>query len=381
MASGTVLITGGAGIVGRYATEFLARSSLVKRIIIADIKKKESETVKYNATIGSATMWNYPKVIFEKLDLMDVDAITRILKKYKPDAILQVATMLSSYFYAHLAERVIKLRNLPYEGHIAGHTVAKDFVFIYNVMKAVKASEINTRVVNISFPDMTNYILKKINLEPTIGAGTTDLTAVGIQSLVADSLNVPIHNIDVRLIAHHTIRVLRPERVPFYLRIWYNGEDITKDFDALELFRNCIKITNYGVIIENSGMTASSGVSNVLALLKDNGIIKHSPGPFGLPGGWPVRITYDRIDLMLPSDISVEEAIKINLEGMKLDGIERVESDGTVVFTKEAISYMEEVLEIDWRRMKVDEAVDMAKDLIQAYNKLAEKYPGSTIGG
>jgi len=373
MPRGTVLITGGAGIVGRYATDFLARSSLVKKVVIADIKKKEGETVKYNAQIGSATMWNYPKVIFEKVDLTDIDAVVSLLKKHNPDVILQVATMLSSYFYAHLAEKVIKDRGLPYEGHLAGHTIAKDFVFTYYVMQALKEANINARVVNLAFPDITNYILGKIKLEPTIGAGTTDLTATGIQLLVAEALGVPIHNIDIRLVAHHAIRVIDPKKVPYYLKIMYNSEDITSQFDTIELFRKCIQITNYGIIIENSSMTASSAVSNVLALLHDNGIIKHSPGPGGLPGGWPVRINYDHISIMLPKEISVEKAIEINLKGMKYDGIDRVESDGTVVFTKDSVDYMKDVLKIDWPTVKPDEALDMAKDLIKAYKQLAEE--------
>lgn len=372
MARNNVLVVG-AGEVGRYAVEYLVRYPIVDEVIIVDINEIRGKMVTYNAEIAAAIHQHYPRVVYEKLDITDTEKTVDILKKYKPKAILHVATLMSSFYYQHLAKPYIKKHKLPYKSHLAGHTFAKDFYLIYKLMQAVRDSEIDTRVVNLAFPDNTNIVLHKLGLAPTIGGGTIDLSAHGIKKYVADDLGVKMHNINVALVVHHAARTMDAKYVPFYLKIkLMNGEDITDKYDSIEVLNKGAYYTGiWGG--DNSPMTAASAVDNVIALLSDSGVIKHAPGPVGLPGGWIVRINWDKVEVVLPSELSMDKAMEINLEGMKLDGIERVENDGTVVFTKDTVDYMATVLDLHWTKVKPEETLQMSKEIIAAYKKLEEK--------
>ena len=372
MSEKTVFIAGGAGIVGSYAVEFLARNPTVEKIVIGDIREDYGMTVLNNAVIGSAINGYYHKIVYEKVDLKDIDSISKALEKHNPDVILQVATMMSSYYYIHIIKREIKKRHLPLKTYLAGHTFAKDFVFIYNMMRALQQSNVESKVVNLSFPDNTHVVLGKLGLAPHIGAGTIDISVNGIRQQIAKRLKIPIHNINVVMVCHHAIRVTPISQVPYYFRVYINGNDVTKEIDGLEKLIQDGIVASYVGASTNAPMTAASGVSNVLATLNDTGEIKHAPGPNGLPGGWPVRIGRDKVDLVLPSDLSFDDAMKIQEAGLKTDGIERVEEDGTVVFTEEAVNMMRDILHIEWTRVKPDEAEEMAYDLIKAYKNLEE---------
>lgn len=372
MVKDNVMVVG-AGEVGRFAVEYLAHYPIVRELIIVDINEMRGKMVAYNAEIAAAIHKYYPRIVYEKLDIADTEKVVDVLRKYKPKVILHVATLLSSFYYQRLAKAYIKAYKLPYKSHLAGHTFAKDFYLIYKLMQAVKQSDIDIRVVNLSFPDNTHIALGKLGLAPTIGAGTIDLTVHGIKKHVSETLNIEKHNVNVVMVAHHAIRTQDAKYVPFYLKIEkINGEDLTNKFDAVEVVN---KGTYYTGVWGggNSPMTAASAVDNVIALLSDSGVIKHAPGPAGLPGGWPVEITWDEVKVVLPPEVSMEKAMEMNIEGMKLDGIERVENDGTVVFTKETVEYMATALDMHWTKVKPDETLDMSKELIEAYHKLEEK--------
>jgi hypothetical protein len=59
-----------------------------------------------------------------------------------------------------------------------------------------------------------------------------------------------------------------------------------------------------------------------------------APGPNGLPGGYPVQGGKQSLEVVLPQGLTLEEAIHINQEGQRLDGIERIDDDGTVYFAE-----------------------------------------------
>ena len=112
----------------------------------------------------------------------------------------------------------------------------------------------------------------------------------------------------------------------------------------------------------------------IMGIWNDTGELCHAPGPNGLPGGYPVRAGADGVEVFLPEGITMEGAIRINEEGAKADGIERIEDDGTVVFSSDAANIMREVLGYDCRPMRPHESEERAKELSSAYNRLLAKY-------
>ena len=64
----------------------------------------------------------------------------------------------------------------------------------------------------------------------------------------------------------------------------------------------------------------------------------------------------------------------MNEESQRLDGIERIKEDGTVVFTDYAVNIMKEVLGFECRQFRPDESEERAKELISLYRQLEQKY-------
>ena len=228
MSEKSVMVVGGAGIVGTNAVSYISHTPGIERVIIADMNESRGAMLANGNTLSTALLGLYPKVEFQRMDLSNEDAVVSILEEKKPKAILNMATMFSSYSYAPLIEN--RLKELGIRSRLAGHSFAKDFVPIYKLMKAVKKSNIETRVVNIAFPDHTNPVLGKVGLAPTSGAGTIDLTVEAMKVKIAEKLSAPIHNIHVTFVTHHALRAYPAGDVPYYLRMRLGEEDITNRF-------------------------------------------------------------------------------------------------------------------------------------------------------
>ena len=113
-----------------------------------------------------------------------------------------------------------------------------------------------------------------------------------------------------------------------------------------------------------------------MALIFDMGIVTHSPGPNGLPGGYPVRLSAKGAEVVLPEELSLEEAIRINEKAQWFDGVAKIEDDGTVVFSDYVPPIMKEVLGFDCKQFRPSEVDARAWEMVTLYRKLTEKYLG-----
>jgi len=62
----------------------------------------------------------------------------------------------------------------------------------------------------------------------------------------------------------------------------------------------------------------------------------HAPGVLGLPGGYPICVRRKSIELDLPDGISRDEAVEFINLWARADGVEGIESDGTLIYTEDA---------------------------------------------
>jgi hypothetical protein len=74
----------------------------------------------------------------------------------------------------------------------------------------------------------------------------------------------------------------------------------------------------------------------------------------------------------LPPEITFEQAVKINEESEKYDGIETILNDGTVVFTDQNYSIMKE-LGYDCKELTFDDLEVRGRELERLLEKLAVK--------
>lgn len=92
-------------------------------------------------------------------------------------------------------------------------------------------------------------------------------------------------------------------------------------------------------------------------------------GRGGLLGGCPVRLSREGMKLALPREISQEEAMRINWESQRLEGIEEIENDGTVLFADESCEIMKERLGYECKTMKIEEYKERAVELGHLYEE------------
>jgi hypothetical protein len=79
-------------------------------------------------------------------------------------------------------------------------------------------------------------------------------------------------------------------------------------------------------------------------------------------------------EVVLPGEITLEEAVRMNAEAQKREGIEKVSRDGTVVFTDEAVRIMEDEMGWGLKSFNVRDCEKVAEDLSHSYGALVERY-------
>lgn len=361
----------GLGEVGTHILEFLVRDPKCPELVICDVNEEVSRKRINNALIGAAIFRLYPKVTFEKIDLTNVDTTAALIKKENPDVVINCAVLQTWHVIRQLPQELyqkLSSANL-------GAWLPCQLGLAYKLMVAIKKSGVQTNVINTSLSCMTNPALAKVGLAPTIGIGNVELIEPAVRLQVSKELNVPIDLVKVYLVIHHVWWVYPREagykKGPYYIKILVNDTDVTAQFDTDTLLWDAIK--QYPPDTEFTTVSANSTIKNMYALLSATPTFTHSPAPQGLPGGYPIVISNKGVELALPEGITLEEAIKINEDSNKIDGIERIEEDGTIVYADYAHEILKEMLGFDRKTFKVEESLEVAFELMAKYREFASK--------
>src|SRR4030066_348738 len=147
------------------------------------------------------------------------------------------------------------------------------------------------------------------------------------QKTAYEMLGVPMRNVSVELIAHHYhayywCRYGTGCEAPFYLRVYIGQEDVTEKLGDIEKFiaelpkRGMRPAGRHGQFV-----VAGSTLKNIMAIFNDTGEITHAPGPQGLEGGYPVRLSRKGAQVILPKGMTIEQARALNVKAQAYDGI------------------------------------------------------------
>jgi hypothetical protein len=82
----------------------------------------------------------------------------------------------------------------------------------------------------------------------------------------------------------------------------------------------------------------------------------------------------DGAKLALPDGITEEEAIKLNLEGQKRDGIEEIKGDGTIVFPEPVYQAAKKVYDFDCKSFNIKDVDEVATEQMAKFKELLSKY-------
>jgi hypothetical protein len=358
----------GLGGVGSWVLELLARTEGITYVVGADLNQEWGRRKIYNVISGAILQGYYPRLEFVQVDLQDVDATAETIARLQPQLIFNCATLQTWWLRKKLppetADRLSEAGSGPW--------LSTHLALSRKLMLAVRASDFQGHVINSGIPDISNAVLAKRGLAPTIGLGNIDLLISPLRMGVARRLDVPVCNVSVYAILHHyhtTHFRKHPRGAPsYFLRLMVGDRDVTGELDTDLLLHQVSQDRFSGP--HGNAVVAASGVKNGLALLRDSGLLTHSPGPRGLPGGYPVRLSSAGAEVVLPTGVTMEQALAYAEAGQRADGVERIEQDGTVVYTDRAAQIVKQALGYELTSLGFDQCDEQAAELIAHFQAL-----------
>ncbi len=327
-----------------------------------------------SALLSASQTHTAANVHFLPLDVFDVEKTAETIFHFKPDVIFDCTSLQSWWVITKLPkEKYQQIDRARYGPWIPMHCT-----LTYNIMKAIKMTSLSPKVINSGFPDVTNCALDKLGLAPHIGIGNLDNIVPLFRMLVAEKEQVPVESVQVYMfmahfISYYAARFHNTGGAPFIAKIFIDGHDITEKYntDAL-LCESTIRFRRQGGT-QGHSVVGSSCAKNLLHTLQNRRTLTHSPGPCGLPGGYPVRIGSELVQVALPPGVTLEEAVKVNNECQKHDGIEEIREDGTIVITDESYQIMKDLIGYDCKSLKVEDAANWARELKEKFSRWANK--------
>lgn len=362
----------GLGGLGSVVLELLAREQGLGRIIVGSRNASRGIARCNLARLGALAQGYAPDISFVSLDLNDKDAVAEIVHREAPDIILSTATMQTWWLPDLLPpEQAAVIKRAGFGVWLPVH-----LTLTMKLMEALRDAAYPGVTLTAPFPDVVNCILGRLDLAPTCGVGNVDEIVPKVRLLAAERLAVPLDAVRVLLVAHHALLSAvfgepTGEIPPHFLRVEYGGQDVTEAICADELLLTPYPVPSGPV---THFLTAGSVMRLTWALLSDNEVFLHAPGPNGLPGGYPVVVGNSSVRLVPIEGLPLAEAIAINERSHRFDGIERIETDGTVVFCPEAADVLRVELGYQCDRLAPDEAEERAKELIARFREYAGQH-------
>jgi hypothetical protein len=365
----------GQGVLGGDVLDFLLQSGANIEIAVG---ARTPDKALHRVNLARYTAMNLgfsPAVDIHPIDLMDIEATAERLLQIKPDIIFNATTLHSWWVITKLPPEAFRRLD---EGR-GGIWTPMHQVLIRRLMKAVRLADLKAVVVNASYPDVVNASLAAEGLAPAVGIGNIANAVPGIRFAAAHMLAVPPASIEIRFFAHHYLSYRMPstggtDGAPYHLSIYANGLEVPReDIDHAELFSLVAGRFRRVKGLAGQSVTASSATAMLLALARRKGEVVHAPGPLGLVGGYPVRVSADGLLVDLPAKLTLDDAIAVNRECQRYDGIKSVDDDGTVRFTDAAADVLSQVLGLELRAYPPQDCEARAEELAAHFAQFARQ--------
>lgn len=313
------------GDMGERLAAGLAARGRVRRLVLAGRSGRSlADVAALTATVADCQV--EPVLV----DATRQDDVAALLASSRPALVVQCASLRSPWelaFRDDAAARAVAAAGL-------GLRLPYQLPVVLSVMRAAKDAGYSGPVANLSFPDGTGPVLRRLGLAPTVGLGNAGMIAARVRAALRAArpdADLPL----IRVLAHHSqlgpsMRGLEPVDPAERCRV-YLGEDGQRDDAA------AYRAPGMSPGLRHNAVTAAVSLPVLEALLPGAAPLRYSvPAPAGLAGGYPVRIADGAVTLDLPPGLPEREAIARNEDWARGDGIERVDDDGTVHFTRDA---------------------------------------------
>jgi hypothetical protein len=323
-----VLLIGGGDVGLQMANSLLAQAR-IDCLVIADWNARAVGP--RAAMLGNC---HGVRVEFEQIDGRDKSALTALIRRAKPDLIVQSASLISPWSIigrAHPVAQALSSAGIALQ-------IPAQLPILMNVMEVVRELGLTVPVANITMPDILHPLLATLDLAPTIGLGNVSIHHLRVRHRLLERDDFSDDD-EVRVLGHHcqvydVMKAVFPPNKDDRVKVFIGTSGQRHDALAYEG-----EPFAAGPIYNE--ITAASAIPVLKALLPGASRLQFSaPAPMGLPGGYPVVMDSGEITLDLPSDLSRDEAIAFNRRQGKRDGVASIDADGKLYFTDKVVAAM-----------------------------------------
>lgn len=320
---GSILIIG-LGNLGKRIAAGLAGCAEVDELLLAG--RAAGEGPPFAALLAAC---GTARVRFTELDSGRPSSVELLLRRERPDVVVQCASLLSPWHLSlHPGPVATALRSAGFAAQLPAQ-----LPLLLNLMQSARAVDFRGAIVNCSFPDVTHPVLAGLSLAPAVGTGNVSMIRARVCAVLRTRGVGALP--EVRVLAHHAhvtpvVLSAPPEESETRPRVYLGerGERADNLAYAGPPLRSDPSL---------NALSAASALPVIRALLPGSAPLQTSaPGPLGLPGGYPVRIADGQVRLDLPHTLSLDEARDFQRRSARLDGVETIAEDGTVFLTEAA---------------------------------------------
>ena len=312
----TILIVGSGSLARAISYSLALLLSRPHRVIVCARSRKQLNDILYVSRVKAASIQS--PAIFDGVEFeVESGDAGKLLSSTQPDIVVNCASYYSPWEGIHQPSSWTQL--LRSAGF--GFTLPLQSAFAIKFAKAVAGHSRAMLFINGCYPDAVNPLLRALGLPIFCGVGNVGVLAATIRASLG---LMPQQRLQV--LAHH-LHLYTPKPGVDEARAWVDGKPCENVSGLLASQRASTGLEVNKVI----GCTAAVLLRDILS---GQEVETHVPGPFGLPGGYPVSITGTQLKLNLPAEISECKAIAWNEKIAIADGV-KILPDGCVELGEE----------------------------------------------
>lgn len=363
----------GMGDLSSRLLSMLLSHPRTNRVVIAG---RDPDALRLRANLArfaAANIGLFGTVDVERVDLHDISSTAEVLARVRPDIVFMGSSLQSWRVITQLPKDVFE----ELDQAQLGPWLPRHLALNHLLMRAVRMSGTETRVVNAAYPDVVGPVLARVGLAPDLGIGNVANIVPALTLGFAHHAHAHPTDVEVKLVAQHYFSHYVPRfgdagSGAYHLTARVGGELL--DTPHQQVFQDLTGPLKRLGGIDGQLLTASSAMRVLTAMATDSGTLCHAPAPAGLPGGYPVRVGRKGASVDLDPGLPLDEAVRINEDCQRADGIEGIDEDGTVTFTGPEMAIMKRMINYECRSMKLDEAGEWADELGQKWEAFAARH-------
>jgi len=304
-----LLITGTGSLAQATLFDLMTITVAPLKIMLAGRHQKRLEWLVLGANARAHALGTQHRTESRLIDWDKADDLARLLNESAPQAVFHAASLQSAWD--------LRDTNNAWSSAVGargyGITLPLQLFLAIRLARAMQEHTPTCRLVNACYPDVSNEILRRLGYEVLCGVGNVATLASACAARVTlrddGQLKMFAHHRQIALATDGCMKASPP-------RLWVSDVELTPDaMPDIQLPRDA-----------SLNLVTGACTARLLIAVLDRveRYVGHAPGPFGLPGGYPITVAGGTLQLRLPNGVELAEAVSwnrasANEEGLTLD--------------------------------------------------------------